>query len=290
MQRLQDADASVVRSPQEAAMKQQQSAPDYIAAVKAVDQAYQAFREKKNALVDDLTKTNPIYCQMKAQATAIDSQIESARQNPATTPEQIEEFYKNRETFIKQWRQARRVTPWTVAGITPLKQQWLDASKKLADLAGQAACRCGEQREIESRHRHRGRRPQHGAAGPCRHQRCGGFIGNNQRRTAPRRGLCMPRCPAPASPGTMRGGRMVGNMLAPTKPAGASPLANIHEVMSNLRFGIPEFQMIGSGSCDGQQHNLRVFTRMKPHMFHRTRRRHKQQQAGQAQCTAQDYR
>ena len=63
MQRLQDADAAVVRA-REAAMKQLQSAPEYIAAVKTVDQAYQAFREKKNALVDDLTKTNPIYCQM----------------------------------------------------------------------------------------------------------------------------------------------------------------------------------------------------------------------------------
>jgi len=46
VQRLQDADAAVVRA-RESAMKQQQSAPQYDAAVKAVDQAYHAFNDKK---------------------------------------------------------------------------------------------------------------------------------------------------------------------------------------------------------------------------------------------------
>jgi flagellin-like hook-associated protein FlgL len=132
VQRLQDADAAVVRA-REAAMKEAQSSPDYVAAVKAVDSAYQAFIQKKNALVDDLEKKNQIYCQMKAQTSTINSQIESARQNPATTPDQFEELYKNRETFVRQWQQLE-TDAMDRAGVGPLRQQWLDASKKLADL------------------------------------------------------------------------------------------------------------------------------------------------------------
>jgi hypothetical protein len=132
VQRLHNADADVVRA-REAAMKNQQSSPEYLAAVQAVDQTYQAFREKKNGILDDLEKKNPIYTQMKSQATAIDSQIETARQNPATTQDQFEELYKNRETFLRQWQQLEG-DAMDRAGATPLKQQWLDASKKLADL------------------------------------------------------------------------------------------------------------------------------------------------------------
>src|ERR1700733_10020156 len=56
VQRLQDADAAVVRA-RESAMKDEQSTPEYVAAVKAVDQTYQAFNNKKNALLDQLGKT-----------------------------------------------------------------------------------------------------------------------------------------------------------------------------------------------------------------------------------------
>jgi chromosome segregation ATPase len=132
VQRLQDADAAVVRA-RESAIKQQQTTPEYLADVKGVDQTYQAFTEKKNALLDDLQKKNPIYSQMKSQANTIDAQIESARQNPATTPEQFDELYKNRDTFNRQWQQLEN-DAMDRAGLTALKTQWLDASKKLADL------------------------------------------------------------------------------------------------------------------------------------------------------------
>lgn len=132
VQRLQDADAAVVRA-RESAIKQQQSTPEYVAAVKAVDSAYQAFNEKRNALLDDLAKKNTVYSQMKSQMGAIDAQIETARQNAATTPEQLDELYKNRETFNRQVQQ-QESDAITRAGITPLLQQWQDASKKLADL------------------------------------------------------------------------------------------------------------------------------------------------------------
>lgn len=129
---LQTEDAAVVRA-REAAMKDAQCAPDYVAAVKAVDVAFQTFCEKKNALVADLEKNNPVYAQMKSQATAIDAKIDAARQNPDTTPEQFEELYKNRETFQKQWHQME-ADAMDRAGLTPLRQQWVDASKKLSDL------------------------------------------------------------------------------------------------------------------------------------------------------------
>jgi chromosome segregation ATPase len=132
VQRLQDADAAVVRA-RESAIKQQQTTPEYIADVKQVDQTYQAFTEKENALLDDLQKKNPIYNQMKSQANAVEAQIETARQNPATTPEQFEELYKNRDTFNRQWQQLEN-DAMDRAGLTALKNQWLDASKKLWDL------------------------------------------------------------------------------------------------------------------------------------------------------------
>jgi chromosome segregation ATPase len=132
VQQLQDDDAAVVRA-REAAVKEAQCTPEYIAAVKAVDSAYQKFNEKKNALVADLQKSNPVYSQMKSQSAAIDARIEAARQNPQSTPEQFEELYKNRDTFQKQWRQLES-DAMDRAGITPLRQQWVDACNKLAEL------------------------------------------------------------------------------------------------------------------------------------------------------------
>jgi uncharacterized membrane-anchored protein YhcB (DUF1043 family) len=129
---LQDADAAVVRA-REAAVKEQQSTPEYIADVKAVDDAYQAFIDKKNALVADMEKKDPVYNQMKAQVSAVDAQIDAARQNPGTTQERFDELYKNRETFVQQWHQLEKDAS-DRAGLTPLWQHWVDASKKLADL------------------------------------------------------------------------------------------------------------------------------------------------------------
>jgi chromosome segregation ATPase len=132
VQHLLDMKAAVVRA-REAAMRDAQCDSDYVAAVKAVDVAYQAFIDKKNALVADLEKNNQVYSQMKAQATAIDAKIDSARQNAETTPEEFEALYKSRETFQKQWRQQEN-DAMDRAHITPLRQQWIDASKKLDEL------------------------------------------------------------------------------------------------------------------------------------------------------------
>jgi predicted nuclease with TOPRIM domain len=132
VQRLQDANAALVRA-RESAMKEQQSSAAYVAAVKDVDDKFHTFTDKKNALVDDLEKKNPVFSQMKSQASAMDAQIESARQNPATTPEQFDELYKNRETFNRQWQQLEN-DAMERAGLSPLRQQWLDASKNLQDL------------------------------------------------------------------------------------------------------------------------------------------------------------
>jgi predicted nuclease with TOPRIM domain len=132
VQHLLDMKAAVVRA-REAAMRDAQCAPDYVAAVTAVDNTFHAFIDKKNALVSDLEKNNQVYSQMKAQATAVDAKIDAARLNPDTTPEQFEQLYKDRETFQKQWRQQEN-DAMDRAGITPLRQQWIDASKKLAEL------------------------------------------------------------------------------------------------------------------------------------------------------------
>jgi seryl-tRNA synthetase len=132
VQRLQDADAALVRA-RESAMKEQQSSPQYVAAVKAVDEKYQAFTDKKNQLIDDLERKNPVYAQMKSQVSAIDQQIDNAPQNPGTTPEQFEELYKNRDTFNRQWQQQEN-DAIDRAGIAPLRQQWFDASRALQDL------------------------------------------------------------------------------------------------------------------------------------------------------------
>ena len=132
LQRLQDADAAVVRA-REAVVKEQQSSPDYMAAVKAVDDAYKAFIDKRSALITDMEKKDPVYDQMKSQVSAIDAQIENARQNNGTTQEHFDELYKNRETFLRQWHQLEKDAT-DRAGLSPLWQQWMDASKKLSDL------------------------------------------------------------------------------------------------------------------------------------------------------------
>ncbi len=135
VQLLQDADAAVVRA-RESAMREAQSQPDYVAAVKAVDAAYQAFITKKNAMVADLEKTNPMYSQMKGQIAAIDAKIQSARQNPDTPARDFDDLYANRETFVKQWHQQEN-DAMDREKITPLRQSWIDASKKLSDLQDQ---------------------------------------------------------------------------------------------------------------------------------------------------------
>jgi chromosome segregation ATPase len=132
VQQLQDADAAVVRA-RESAMREAQTTPDYMAAVKAVDMAFLAFTEKKNALVTELEKTNPVYSQMRSQAAAINAKIEAARQNPDTQPKDFEDLYKDRDTFQKQWQQMES-DAMDREKITPLRQQWIDASKKLADM------------------------------------------------------------------------------------------------------------------------------------------------------------
>jgi hypothetical protein len=132
VQVMQDDDAAVMRA-RESAMKDAQSAPDYVAAVKTVDQAYQAFMEKKNASIANLEKTNAIYCGMKSHIAQIDGQIDSARQNPATTQDQFEQLYKDRETFLRQCQQAES-DAIDRAGLTPLRQAWIDASKKVSDM------------------------------------------------------------------------------------------------------------------------------------------------------------
>jgi chromosome segregation ATPase len=132
VQRLADADAAVLRA-REAAMKDAQSSPEYTAAVKAVDQAYQAYAEKKNAMIAQMEKSDPVYIRMKTQSATVESQIDTARQNPATTQQQLEDLYKTRDTFQAQWNQLQEDAIQR-AGITPLRQAWIDASKKLTDL------------------------------------------------------------------------------------------------------------------------------------------------------------
>jgi hypothetical protein len=132
VQVMQDEDAAVMRA-RESAMKDAQSTPEYLAAVKAVDQAYQAYMEKKNGVIANLEKTNSIYSGMKSHIAQIDGQIESARQNPATTPEQFDQLYTDRETFKHQCQQAER-DAIDAEHLAPLRQAWIDASKKLSDL------------------------------------------------------------------------------------------------------------------------------------------------------------
>jgi chromosome segregation ATPase len=132
VQRLQDDDAAVMRA-RESAMKDAQSTTDYGNAVKAVDQAYQAFIDKKNGVMANLEKTNAIYSGMKSHIAQIDGQIDAARQNPGTTQDQFEQLYKDRETFTHQCQQAEN-DALERDGAAPLRQAWTDASKKLSDL------------------------------------------------------------------------------------------------------------------------------------------------------------
>ncbi len=132
VQRLQDADAAVMRA-RESAVKDAQTAPEYQSAVKSVDEAYQAYNDKKTSLVADMEKKDPVYNRMKSQVASVDNQIDAARQNPATTQEQFQELYKNRETFEHQWQQLEG-DAMDRAGIAPLRQAWIDASKRLSDL------------------------------------------------------------------------------------------------------------------------------------------------------------
>jgi chromosome segregation ATPase len=135
VQHLHDADADVVRA-REQGMKDLQSSPEYAAAVRELDSAYAAFNDRKNALLADLEKKDPRCAPMKKQVAEIDAEIDTARQNPATTTDKFEELYKNRATFVHQWEDELDGAIKR-ENLEPLRQQWQAASDKLAGLRDQ---------------------------------------------------------------------------------------------------------------------------------------------------------
>jgi hypothetical protein len=135
VQHLHDVEADVVRA-REQAMKDMQSGPEYVSAVKDLDAAYSAFNDRKNALLADLEKRDPRCATMKKQIAEIDSQLEAARQNPGTPAEKFQQLYRDRATFVHQWDDEVE-SAIKRENLEPLRQQWQDASKKLADLRDQ---------------------------------------------------------------------------------------------------------------------------------------------------------
>jgi FKBP-type peptidyl-prolyl cis-trans isomerase len=135
LQRLEDSEAALVQA-RESAMKEAQSAANYLAAVKDLDTAYAAFNDKRMALLSDLEKKDPRFGPMKKRAMDIDAEMDAALQNPATTREHFESLCSNRAIFIHQWEDLEN-SAIDRAGLTPLRQQWIDASQRLSTLRNQ---------------------------------------------------------------------------------------------------------------------------------------------------------
>jgi hypothetical protein len=117
-----------------AAVRDYQNRPEYQAALKAVQTAFHAFNDKRSALVPDVEKNDARIAGVKKQASDAESAINDAcRPNSTATPEQIEELFKQKEAFTRDW-QRNENDAMDRAGLAQPRKQWAEASAALAAL------------------------------------------------------------------------------------------------------------------------------------------------------------
>jgi hypothetical protein len=121
------------------ATRDYQNRPEYQAALKAVQTTFNDFHDKRNAVIDEVQKKDARIAVMKAEAATAESAIKDACQpNSTSTPEQIEELYKKRETAVQSW-QTIEADAVERAGLAPARKAWAEASATLAGLSEREA-------------------------------------------------------------------------------------------------------------------------------------------------------
>jgi len=138
-QRLRSAESSVVRARQQA-VAAYRSTPAYTAAATAVDAAFDAYSEKRNALLTTAEQHDPRYAPLKKEAADKDAEIAAAGQNPAISAEQVGVLLGERDVVLKQLAAMEEDVIDRDPDAKRLQQQWIDACGKLRLLqAGQGA-------------------------------------------------------------------------------------------------------------------------------------------------------
>ncbi len=132
-QQLRSADAAVVRARQQA-VGAYRSSPPYVAAADAVDKSFDAFAEKRNALLASAEQHDPRYGPWKKQVGDLDAEIARAGQTPTTTPDAYNELLNQRASFVKQLTALEGDAINRDPDARRLQQQWADACGKLREL------------------------------------------------------------------------------------------------------------------------------------------------------------
>jgi hypothetical protein len=132
-QQLRSADAAVVRARQQA-VATYRSTPAYTAAAAAVDAAFDAYAEKRNALLTTAEQHDPRYGPLKREAAGKDAEIAAAGQNPAVSAEQFGVLLGEREVVVKQLATLEEDVIDRDPDAKRLRQQWTDACAKLREL------------------------------------------------------------------------------------------------------------------------------------------------------------
>jgi hypothetical protein len=134
-QQLRSADAVVVRARQQA-VATYRSAPAYAAAASAVDKAFDAFNEKRNALLMAADQHDPRFATWKKGAADVEAEISKAGQGPVNgvTPDQFADLLNQRASFLKQLSAAEDDAVNRDPDAKRLRQDWNAACDKLRAL------------------------------------------------------------------------------------------------------------------------------------------------------------
>jgi hypothetical protein len=127
------AQAQVVLERQ-AAGEDFRSSPDYRASVKAVEDTYRAYNDRRKQVIAGVREKDPRYVELARQAAAVETELNTARAAGANTSiQQFNELYNKKAVFTRQMK-AMEDDALTQAGSADMKSQWDEASKRLAEL------------------------------------------------------------------------------------------------------------------------------------------------------------
>lgn len=124
--------AEVVRERQAAGEDYRQS-EQYKSALKAVDETFRAYNDRKKQVVEDIRQRDTRYSELKKQADAVAADLVIARANAGISVQQYNELYNRKAVFTREIR-ALEDDAIAKAGAAQLKEPWDQASQRLAEL------------------------------------------------------------------------------------------------------------------------------------------------------------
>ena len=133
VQRVQAAAEQRVRARQQA-VAEFRATPAFAAADHDVAVAFDAYAERRNAIMVSLEGHDPRFATFKRQAADIDAEIARAGQTPATTVEQFDGLLVQRADFGKQLQASEDDAVNRDADAKRLRQAWADACGRLAEV------------------------------------------------------------------------------------------------------------------------------------------------------------